>query len=138
MTTQNNAGTIPSRSKARWARSPLSRNDYARRRREELIVELTRVAHLAACAVAEAAGSKPPRDLVLGWGRCACCDRDLTTELLEIDHINGREWRTETMNAWRRVARYWREFKAGVALRVLCRSCNARLGGGRRYARGRR
>lgn len=32
------------------------------------------------------------------------------------------------MNQWTRIARYWREYNAGVRLRALCRSCNGKDG----------
>lgn len=57
-------------------------------------------------------------------GKCAECGR---TEIavLEIDHVDGRTWSARGLSSYRRVLRYWREFRAGVRLRVLCRRCNA-------------
>ena len=124
-----------SASKARWAKSELTRGDYARMRREALVERLSKDAWDRAISEAAQAGTPEPRPLVLGYGRCSCCDRDLTCDLLEVDHVNGRNWELQHTSRWARVARYWREYESGVPMRVLCRSCNARLGGGRRYAR---
>lgn len=66
---------------------------------------------------------------------CGDCTR------LEIDHPLGRkrsarnrapEHRRKSYAA--RVKELWLAFAAGEPLRVLCRSCNAREGGGRRYS----
>lgn len=66
------------------------------------------------------------RELVkLLGGRCAECK---STHRLEIDHVDGREWRSKSLAFRDRVARYWREYKSGVYLRVLCRKCNGSLG----------
>jgi hypothetical protein len=43
---------------------------------------------------------------------------------LEINHVNGRTWSARGMSSHTRVEKYWAEFEAGVALNVLCRSCN--------------
>jgi hypothetical protein len=68
---------------------------------------------------------------------CAKCP---TSKDLEIDHPEGRrraarnrapEHRRKSYAA--RVKEYWLAFAAGEPLRVLCRSCNAQEGGGRRY-----
>jgi hypothetical protein len=116
--------------------TPSQKNGYyAQRRREKLVLELTQRAYTAECILAAQNGMEPPRELVPGYGRCACCQRDLSPDLLEVDHVNGRAWLLRKLNRWARVARYWREFLAGVELRALCRHCNARLGGTRRYAR---
>lgn len=66
-------------------------------------------------------------------GVCANCG-DPTTPLLEIDHVEGRTWKAEETSQLQRAKLYWREYRSGVQLRCLCRSCNARDGGGRRYA----
>ena len=55
-----------------------------------------------------------------------------TTEL-EIDHVNGRSWNLRKLSSSARVARYWREYKAGIKLRILCSLCNATDGGHRRH-----
>lgn len=55
-------------------------------------------------------------------GRCALCHSK--RKKLEIDHVDGRDWEPRRLNRWARVNRYWREYHAGVRLRVLCRSCN--------------
>jgi len=65
-------------------------------------------------------------------GVCAYCgDSGIP---LEIDHPDGRTWRARETSQLQRVKLYRRELESGVRLRVLCRSCNARTGGGRRYA----
>jgi hypothetical protein len=62
-------------------------------------------------------------------------------ENLEIDHPNGRRRAHRNRNpehrrksALQRVRELWEAFASDEPLRVLCRSCNAREGGGRRYA----
>lgn len=62
------------------------------------------------------------------------------TKNLEIDHPNGRKVSNRDPKHRRksfaaRVREYWDAFADGVPLRVLCRSCNARDGGGRRIGR---
>lgn len=70
--------------------------------------------------------------------RCALCQAATPAEELEIDHVKGRTWCGRRLNFLDRIRRQWREFERGVALRALCRSCNAsdgaRLRGRRRYA----
>jgi hypothetical protein len=46
-------------------------------------------------------------------------------KVLEIDHIDGRTWSARGLCLESRIARYWREFREGVRLRVLCRRRNA-------------
>lgn len=65
-------------------------------------------------------------------GCCARCRRKHPHERLVIDHPNGRLWIASRLSMSCRAARYWREYKAGVKLRALCRSCSV-LDGGRRY-----
>lgn len=71
------------------------------------------------------------------------CWADGCTEVenLEIDHPKGRaraqrnkapEHRRKS--ALQRVRELWEAFASDEPLRVLCRSCNAREGGGRRYS----
>lgn len=54
-------------------------------------------------------------------GRCAVCKRKRP---LEVDHVDGCTWSRRSLNRWARVNRYVREFRSGVRLRALCRSCN--------------
>lgn len=64
---------------------------------------------------------------VLG-GRCASPFKDprcTLLERLEVDHVDGREWRLDGVKFYQRIERYLDEYKRGVRLRVLCRSCNA-------------
>lgn len=57
-------------------------------------------------------------------GVCANCG---STEDLEIDHINGRDYKLEEVAFDQRTTRYWREYREGVPLRVLCSDCNKKL-----------
>lgn len=57
-------------------------------------------------------------------GHCVLCEVGPEGDL-SIDHINGRDWPIRSLRYDARVGRYWREHLAGVALRVLCRSCNS-------------
>ncbi|MGD1045993.1 MAG: hypothetical protein ABR936_11835 [Bacteroidota bacterium] len=59
---------------------------------------------------------------VLG-GKCAViyCDSDD----LEIHHINGRDYEPRELEYSHRVSRYWQEYRAGVALGVLCSHHNS-------------
>ncbi len=54
-------------------------------------------------------------------GVCALCG---SAEDLEVDHVDGRTWKLESKSQAGRIREYIKEFKAGVALRALCRSCN--------------
>lgn len=59
--------------------------------------------------------------------RCALCGvRKRSHASLEVDHVHGRDWVLTSHSQLGRVRRYWREYRAGVALRALCRRCNAR------------
>lgn len=44
---------------------------------------------------------------------------------LEIDHVNGRTWEPRKYELSWRISRYWQEYRDGVELRVLCKSCNS-------------
>jgi hypothetical protein len=52
------------------------------------------------------------------------CENCGSTEDLEVDHPNGRDYKLVAMDQTMRLARYFRELDAGVKLRVLCSSCN--------------
>ena len=43
---------------------------------------------------------------------------------LQVHHLDGRDWEVTRVEQSRRVSRYWREYRAGVRLGVLCRKCN--------------
>ena len=58
--------------------------------------------------------------------RCALCGGD---DDLEIDHVNGRSWDVRKSNQEVRWRRYLKELESGIPLRVLCASCNGKLGG---------
>jgi hypothetical protein len=47
-------------------------------------------------------------------------------KVLEIDHVDGCTWHQKSKNTTARWYAYLREYKQGVRLRLLCRSCNAR------------
>ena len=54
-------------------------------------------------------------------GECKFCQ---STEELEIDHINGRDYDIRRLGSDTRVSRYVKEAKQGL-LQVLCKSCNS-------------
>ena len=60
--------------------------------------------------------------------RCGGCG--VVDGQLDVDHVLGRGWDrpAREYDSYSRVRRYWREFLSGVALRVLCRTCNGRDG----------
>lgn len=66
---------------------------------------------------------------------CAICRTEHDPADMEIDHVDGIGWDHASMNMRMRVARYWREHRAGIRLRGLCRSCNARDGSRRMWKR---
>jgi hypothetical protein len=102
-----------------------SNQEYAAARREKLIALLCANAYEAHVGEKLAAGEEPDPMPGPGYGICAKCRCYQSLDRLEVDHIDGRDWNLRSVNAWRRVARYWREFLSGIRLRVLCRSCNA-------------
>lgn len=53
---------------------------------------------------------------------------------LEFHHPHGRSWIPHKLNRWARVIRYERDARAGL-LELLCKVCNGRDGGNRRYGR---
>ena len=57
-------------------------------------------------------------------GRCALC-RERRFAVLEIDHVDGCTWEQKRLNTQSRWYRYLREYRSGVKLRLLCRTCNA-------------
>lgn len=59
--------------------------------------------------------------LLLLGNKCALCS---STFEMAIDHVDGRDWDPAKVNRYTRVRRYWKEHRAGVRLRVLCRKCN--------------
>lgn len=56
-------------------------------------------------------------------GKCVEC---AATDRLEVDHVDGRDWKPREHSSTARVARYWREYESGILLRVLCKSCNCK------------
>lgn len=66
--------------------------------------------------------------------KCAECGRQAHDPAeLTVDHIHGKAWRAGKLSSSQRVARYWREYRAGVLMRALCGPCNALDGNYRRY-----
>jgi len=59
--------------------------------------------------------------IVAMGGKCSLCPR---RSKLEFDHPHGRDWSPSRTSRWVRLARYKREWSAGL-IRLLCRSCNA-------------
>jgi 5-methylcytosine-specific restriction endonuclease McrA len=59
-------------------------------------------------------------------GKCAECD---STEKLAVDHVKQKDWDANKLSSTARVARYWREFKAGVPMQALCETCNGKKNG---------
>lgn len=102
-----------------------TRQQYAADRREKLVALLCAREYEAHVGEAIANRSTPDPEPGRGYGRCAKCKAYLSFDRLEIEHVHGRDWNLRTMNAWRRVARYWREHLSGVLMQALCRSCNA-------------
>jgi hypothetical protein len=102
-----------------------SRQEYAAARREKLVALLCVFEYEAHVGERLALGEEPDPLPGLGYGRCAKCRVYYSFDRLEIDHVDGCTWNKRAVNAWRRVARYYREFLSGVRMRVLCRSCNA-------------
>lgn len=70
------------------------------------------------------AAKKRHRALIETLG--GCCEVCGVLDDLEIDHPHGRDWEPRKLSLRQRVKRYEDEHKAGVKLRVLCRSHNAR------------
>ena len=62
-------------------------------------------------------------------GKCVGCGGTLLS-VLEVDHAapEGAGWSRRGMGSYKRVLRYFEEYKAGIPLRVLCRRCNAQDG----------
>jgi hypothetical protein len=61
--------------------------------------------------------------------RCRGCGvRKRNWDALTIDHMDGRDWDPAKFNRWSRIARYWREYNAGVRLQALCLKCNGKDG----------
>jgi hypothetical protein len=56
-----------------------------------------------------------------------CCAKCGATKKLEINHVDGCTWIQRRVSSHARLLRYLNEYRAGVRLNVLCRSCNAGL-----------
>jgi len=67
-------------------------------------------------------------------GTCAKCGEVFPHDQLEVNHVDGISWNHDSVNQHLRYARYWREYRAGVALNAACQPCNAR--DGQRFRRG--
>lgn len=62
---------------------------------------------------------------------CVRCGND---QVIEFDHIHGRDWDIKAVNQLTRTRRYLREARAGL-LQPLCKPCNGWKSGGRRARR---
>lgn len=71
-------------------------------------------------------------ELLSPFGRCDECGIRFALEEIEVDHADGRTRYGRSLNFLDRIRRHWRELDAGVALRALCRRCNA-IDGNRRF-----
>lgn len=65
---------------------------------------------------------------------CAACEGSFALSRLEIDHVDGRTWSPRKFDSLKRSLKYVAEYAAGVRLRALCRSCNAKDGRARQTA----
>lgn len=70
----------------------------------------------------------------LGGPVCRCCGKKVSLRRAEIHHMEGRDW-PMSWNPRRRTKKVWEEFRAGVWLTVLCKSCNASIGDPREEVR---
>lgn len=62
-------------------------------------------------------------------GKCVVCGTTGDDENdLQVDHVDGRDYDIGTMDQSWRICVYWQEFRAGVRLQVLCKSCNSSKG----------
>lgn len=66
---------------------------------------------------------------------CAFCGGVKSVAELVIDHADGKSWTANKLSSSQRVARYWREFKAGMPMRTLCNPCSDRDGAFRRHGK---
>lgn len=67
-------------------------------------------------------------------GKCALCPCKEFARL-EFDHPNGRPYALETLSRLSRLRLYRKEADQGT-VRLLCRTCNAQDGGGKRNGNG--
>lgn len=65
--------------------------------------------------------------------RCAKCGEQFEVCQLQVDHVDGKAWRASKLSLTSRVARYWREYRAGIPMRALCSLCNCRDGWCKRF-----
>ena len=56
-------------------------------------------------------------------GVCVGCG---SGDRLEFDHVVGCTWVQRKLNRTDRIFKFFKEWKTGVQLRLLCRSCNAK------------
>jgi hypothetical protein len=77
--------------------------------------------------------AKAIRKLLLEYlsvnGYCAgdkCVHLGTTERATEIDHVDGCEWNQRKVSSTERQFRFLDEWIAGVKLRAVCRSCNAK------------
>jgi hypothetical protein len=101
-----------------------TRSQYASERREKLVSLLCARDYEAHLGEKLAAGEEPDVPPGPGYGQCAKCRGYFSFDRLQIDHVDGATWRHRAVSAWMRVARYFREFRAGARMRALCVKCN--------------
>lgn len=56
----------------------------------------------------------------------------MLVEDMEIDHVDGRTWDGRRLNFLDRIRRQWREYRDGVRLAGVCKSCNV-IDGNKRW-----
>ena len=57
--------------------------------------------------------------------RCAGCGvQVISPSELIVDHVDGKAWTANKLSSSQRIARYWREYRAGVPMRALCGKCS--------------
>jgi len=61
-------------------------------------------------------------------GCCAQCGLHFGVGALEVSYTDGAPFKPNQLGRWDRVARYWRDYEAGVEMRALCSSDNRRVG----------
>lgn len=57
--------------------------------------------------------------------RCSKCGTTFPIEELTVQHCEGASFKHHELNQHQRVARYWKEYKAGVKLEAMCGACNS-------------
>ena len=67
---------------------------------------------------------------------CAGCGfKAQSAAELVVDHVHGKSWTASKLSSSQRVARYRREYAAGIPMRALCNECSDRDGAYRRHGK---